>query len=471
MRLPLSFSLLVCVCVALAGPISAQSSQNVQVWLTNRDRTQLLTPQGTSPVFSEVTGQENVITVDDRKTYQPVDGFGFALTGGSAQLLHKMDPAPRHALLEELFGRGQGDLGLSYMRVSIGSSDMNDHVFTYDDVPVGETDPGLKRFSLREDEVDLIPVLKEILAISPKLQILASPWSAPSWMKDNEAPKGGKLRPQLYPVYAAYLVRYLQGMAAHGVPVVAITMQNEPLNPKNTPSMVMEAPEEQTFLRDAFGPALHKAGLGTKVVLFDHNCNHPDYPLTILNDPKARAFADGSGFHLYEGEISALTQVHDAYPAKNLYFTEQMVVEHNREGAPTPIAYPVSRIVIGAMRNWSRNVLLWNLAADPSFGPHTSDGGCPMCQGAITLDGNTVSRNIALYTIAHASKFVPPGSVRIDSTEPDPELANVAWRTPEGKHVLLVTNTGHSDKTVKVGWSGRQFSAQLDADSVATFVW
>ncbi len=360
---------------------------------------------------------------------------------------------------------------MSYLRVSIGSSDMDDHVFTYDDMPAAETDPGLNHFTLAEDEKDLLPVLKEVLGVSPGLQIVASPWSAPSWMKTNGAPKSGSLKPALYEVYAAYLVRYLQAMEAHGVPIAALTMQNEPLNPKNTPSMVMEAPEQDAFLRDALGPALQRAGLRTRVILFDHNCNHPDYPITILKDPKARPFADGSGFHLYEGEISALSEVHDAFPEKNLYFTEQMVVEEKRDGVLRPVADPISRVVIGAMRNWSRTVLLWNLAADPSFGPHTSDGGCTVCQGAITINGSQVTRNIAFYTIAHASKFVPPKSIRIASTQPGPELANVAWRTPQGGHILLVTNTSKAAQSFTVGVGTQEFSATLQPGSVGTFIW
>lgn len=457
--------------LALTALAVAQQPRQVDLWLTSSDRAQLLTHQIVSAPAQAEESQPLTITVDETKSLQTVDGFGFALTGGSAQLLHRMGAAERHALLQQIFGHGTDDAGVSYLRVSIGSSDMNDHVFTYDDMPAGQRDPSLRHFALTEDETDLIPVLKEILAISPHLQILASPWSAPSWMKTNGAPKAGKLRPEDYAVYAAYLVRYLQGMQAHGVSIAAITMQNEPLNQHNTPSMVMEAPEEEAFLREAFGPALREAGLKTRVVLYDHNCDRPDYPLTILSDPKARPFADGSGFHLYGGEISAMSQVHDAFPAKNVYFTEQMVVEHTVDGKLEPVANPVSHVVIGAMRNWSRTVLLWNLAADSKFEPHTNDGGCPMCQGAITIDGNKVERNIAFYTVAHASKFVPPGSVRLDSTEPDPELANVAWRTPAGKHVLLVANTGGQKKSFVVSVGAARFPAGLEAGNVGTYVW
>ena len=451
--------------------LSAQQPAPVQFWLTNADRSQLISQQPQSPEVHPVGNEPPSIQIGDAEVDQTVDGFGFAMTGGSAQLIHAMAAAPRHALLQQLFGRGPADAGISYLRVSVGSSDMNAHVFTYDDLPSGQTDTSLAHFTLAEDATDLIPVLKEVLQIDPSLSILASPWSAPSWMKTNDAVKGGSLKPEDYPVYAAYLVRYLQAMRAAGVPIAALTMQNEPLNDHNTPSMVMQADEQAAFLRDHLGPALQAAGLHTRVILYDHNCDRPDYPLTILNDPKARQYADGSGFHLYGGSITAMSQVHDAFPAKNLYFTEQMVVERTRTGVMQPVAYPVSHIVIGAMRNWSRNVLLWNLAADPQFGPHTSDGGCPMCQGAITIDGDQVSRNIALYAIEHASKFVPPGSVRLGSTEPDAQLSNVAWRTPRGQHVLLVTNTGTTKRDFTVAFAKGEFAASLDAGSVGTFVW
>lgn len=475
MRPPVARLLLLCSGLLLTFSLQAQHTTVAQ-WLTTADRAQLLTEQAEHAPLQPRDTQTKTIEIRDEAKEQSIDGFGFALTGGSAQLIHAMDPAARHKLLEEIFGRGPGQDGVSYLRVSIGASDMNDHVFTYDDTPAGTTDPALQHFTLAEDEKDLIPVLREILTISPRLPILASPWTAPSWMKTNGAPKGGHLKPEFYGVYAQYFVRYLQAMQAHGIPVAAITMQNEPLNPKNTPSMVLDATEEGAFLRDALGPALRSAGLTQHVILFDHNCNHPDYPISILDDPKARVFADGSGFHLYEGDISALSTVHDAYPQKNLYFTEQMVIEEKRDGVLRPVADPVARVVIGAMRNWSRNVLLWNLAADPSFGPHTPDGGCPICQGAITIDssqapGHQVTRNIAFYTIAHASRFVPPGSVRVDSTEADADLANVAWRTPGGGHVLLVTNTGTAARSFTVGVGQQQFSAALDAGSVSTFVW
>jgi glucosylceramidase len=471
MRSPLFCGLSLCLLCLFCATAPAQQGKAVAVWLTTADRSSLLAKQAPSLKFQKhAADQASTIQVDDSKTFQSLDGFGFALTGGSAELLMKMDKVKRHELLQELFSRGPNAVGVSYLRVSIGASDMNDHVFTYDDMPLGEQDPDLQRFNLNEDLKDVVPVLREVLAISPRLKILASPWTAPSWMKTVDAPKGGSLKPEFYKVYAQYLVKYIQAMQTQGIHIDAITPQNEPLNPKNTPSMVMQAGEQAAFVKQALGPAFHQNAITTRIILYDHNCDQPDYPLTILNDPDARKYVDGSGFHLYGGSITAMTQVHDAFQDKNLYFTEQMIID-NQRGRPHAIAESIQRVVIGATRNWSRNVLLWNLAADPKFGPHTNDGGCPICQGAITLDGDNVQRNIAYYTIAQLSKFVPPNSVRIDSTEPTETFSNVAFRTPDKHTVLLVTNTGTEKKSFNVVSGQRSFIATLDAGSVATYVW
>ena len=310
-------------------------------------------------------------------------------------------------------------------------------------------------------------------------------------MKTNGKVKGGALKAECYDVYAQYLVKYLQEMKKQGITIDAITVQNEPLNSNNTPSMPMSYIEESKFIRDYFGPQLEKAQVKVKIVLFDHNLDRPDYPLAILNDPATAKYVDGSGFHHYAGSMSTMSFVHAAHPEKNLYFTEQMTVE-DPNSKTIEIADPVKTLVIDATRNWCRDVLLWNLAADKNNDPHTNDGGCSMCQGAITIDGDAVTRNLAYYTIAHASKLVPDGSVRIYSTAPeDPSLEfsndeqqreiqrmtvvnhsevlpNVAFRTPQGEIILIVANTTSSNQNVVMQYNGYSGSYQLEAGSVAT---
>ena len=460
---------LVCALAVTPAPLQSQKSPEVQAWLTNPDKSALFEQQMPFLQFSKSTGEEPTIEIDDQKTFQTIDGFGFALTGGSAQHLAHMSPAKRSALLKELFAVDGKNIGISYLRISIGSSDLNDHVFSYDDLPANETDPELVKFSLAPDRAELIPILKEILAINREIQILGSPWSAPAWMKTNNDAKGGKLKTEYYGAYANYFVKYIQGMNTEGINIHAITIQNEPLNDKNTPSMMMPADEQALFIKNYLGPAFKAAGIRTKIILYDHNCDVPEYAISILNDPLANPYVDGSGFHLYGGEIGAMSLVHNAFPQKNLYFTEFMAVEPTESGRIS-ITKPVSGTFIGAVQNWSRNVLLWNLAADSKFEPHTDNGGCGICQGAVTIDGNEVTRNLAYYAMAHFSKFVRPGSVRIASTSPA-TLPNVAFKAADGKAVLIVVNEGKSRQDFRVQYRENSFKTTLKAGAVGTYVW
>ncbi len=468
MRFRVAFLLPMACCWMLSQVARGQSRSDVQLWLTNPDKSALFARQATPLHFSTPNNQFPTIDVNAQRYFQTMDGFGFALTGGSAQLLMRMDPARRRAVLKDLFSTEGNDIGVSYLRIGIGSSDMDDRVYSFDDLPEGKTDAHLTKFTLAPVEDTLIPVLREILTINPKIQIVASPWSAPAWMKTNDSSQGGSLKPKYFKPYANYFVKYIQGMKAAGIPIHATTVQNEPLNPKNNPSMVMLASQQDTFIVQYLAPALQKAGIKTNILLYDHNPDVPSYPQSILKDPRAYKDVAGTAFHLYGGEVGTLTTVHDAYPNKNLYLTEQWVT--GKPGATTmDIAEPVSRVVIGATRNWSRNVLLWNLAADPNDGPHTN-GGCTQCQGAITLDGNKATFNLAYYTIAQFSKFVRPGSVRIGSNDLE-QLANVAFLVPDGNMVLIIANTGTSVQTFNIRYRGNTVTGTLLAGSVGTYIW
>jgi glucosylceramidase len=473
----------------------AAAQTTIESWITKQDRSMLFAKSAEQISFSaRPQGRGATIIIDDSHSMQSIDGFGFALTGGSAELMMKMKPEARKELLTDLFSTNDNHIGVSYIRISIGASDLNSFVYSYDDLKEGETDFELKKFDLGQDKKDVIPILKEILAIAPGIKILGSPWSPPVWMKTSGKVKAGSLKPECYAVYSKYFVKYITEMKKAGITIDAITIQNEPLNSNNTPSMRMSAAEQADFLKNHLGPAFEKSGIKTKVVLFDHNLDRPDYPLSILNDPEAAKYADGSGFHHYGGNLDAMSLVHTAYPDKNLYFTEQMVVE--RPGSETiDIASQVKRLIIGATVNWSRNVILWNFAADPKNDPHTNDGGCSMCQGAVTISGDTISKNIAYYVVAHASKFVTPGSVRIGSTQPgdmavnlttDEErrevvrvglsrnseiLPNVAFRTPEGKTVLIVANDSGNISAFRIQEGSKFAAIRLAPGSVGTYIW
>jgi len=446
-------------------PPSTVSGPSISYWITKGDQTALLQQQSTPLSFNSTTGSD-LIEVDSTQTFQTVDGFGYTLTGGSAYLINRLAPSDRTPLLQELFGNTESSINISYLRVSIGASDLDAQVFSYDDMPAGQTDVSLSKFNLSKDTVDLIPLLKQILAVNPNIKILGSPWSPPTWMKTNDSSKGGSLLPQYYDAYARYFVKYIQAMKTHGITIHAITPQNEPLHPGNNPSMLMLAEQQKDFIKNNLGPAFQAAGITTKIIVYDHNCDRPDYPLAILNDAAARTFVDGSAFHLYAGNVSALSTVHNAYPDKNVYFTEQWTGANSTFSGD--LKWHVKNVIIGTMRNWSKTALEWNLASDPGYNPHTP-GGCTECKGALTIAAS-ITRNVGYYIIAHASKFVPSGSVRINSTQPG-DLANVAFITPQGKKVLLVENDGTTDASVSIKFKELVAKTVLPAGAVATYVW
>lgn len=440
----------------------------VDFWLTKGNKTVNLQKQTSILAFGSTYNDYATIEVNDSQTFQSVDGFGYTLTGGSAQVINLLNAQKRQELLQELFGASDNSIAISYLRISIGASDMNATPFTYDDLPSGQTDVNLDNFSLAPDKTDLIPMLKEIVAINPKIKIMATPWSPPVWMKDNTNFIGGSLKPEYYGVYAQYFVKYIQKMKAEGITIDAITPQNEPLHPGNNPSMLMLAVQQADFIKNHLGPAFQAANLTTKIVAYDHNCNKPEYPIAVLNDPGAYPFVDGSAFHLYEGDISALSTVHNAFPNKNLYFTEQYTSSTGSfEG---DLKWHVKNVVIGSMRNWSKTALEWNLANNASFGPNTP-GGCTTCKGALTINSSdSFARNVGYYIIAHASKFVPAGSVRIGSSFTG-NLNNVAFKTPNGKNVLIVENDGSTAEIFNIKYNGNWVTTSLESGSVGTFIW
>ncbi|MFM7089732.1 MAG: glycoside hydrolase family 30 protein [Bacteroidota bacterium] len=436
------------------------------MYLTTVDQQQLLSPR-VLLASDKVPTNSQVIRLNPSKTFQEMDGFGFTLTGGSAMHLSKMDKGARGKLLKELFGTGKGEIGISYLRLSIGASDLDEYPWSYLDLPKGKQDLALKNYSPGYDTLYLIPVLKEILAISPHIQIMGSPWSPPSWMKDNKDSRGGSLLPEYYDVYARYLVKYIQSMNDYGIDISALTIQNEPLHPGNNPSLLMLAGEQKEFIKAHLGPAFAKNNINTRIIIYDHNANRPDYPISILDDPEAAKYIDGSAFHLYEGEIGALSKVHDAHPAKNIYFTEQWI------GGPGNFAgdysWHIRNLIIGGPKNWAKTVLQWNLTSNTNYTPHTDRGGCTRCLGAVTIEGSKVTRNSAYYIIGQIAPFVRPGYHRIESNNIN-DIEQVAFSGPKGKVVLITQNISSERKVFYVKHEENHFPIALDAGAVATLV-
>jgi len=443
-------------------------TNEVDFWLTKGDQSVLLKKQSSILAFGTTYNMYPNIEVDDTQSFQTVDGFGFTLTGGSTEVINQLSTAKKQELLQELFGSSENSISISYLRISIAASDLNSVPFSYNDMPAGQTDINLTSSSLAPDMINLIPVLKAILAINPNIKIMATPWSPPVWMKDNNSFIGGSLQPQYYGVYAQYFVKYIQKMKAEGITIDAVCPQNEPLHPGNNPSMLMTATQQAAFIKNNLGPAFQTAGINTKIIIYDHNCDRPDYPIAVLSDAAANPFVDGSAFHLYGGDISALSTVHNAFPNKNVYFTEQWTSSDGNFGGD--LKWHLKNVVIGSMRNWSKIALEWNLANSASYGPHTP-GGCTQCKGALTITGvDSFTRNVAYYIIAHASKFVPAGSVRIASNLSG-NLNNVAFKTPSGKIVLIVENDGNSSEIFNIKYNGRWVTTSLDGGAVGTYIW
>ena len=438
----------------------------IEGWVT-RDANSLLQPL--PPVaFSRSRPREALptIEIDDSRTFQPIEGFGFSLTGGSAYLLAGLAVADRAKLLQELFGLGEASIGLSCLRLSIGASDLGRRDFTYWGLRRGTVDPDLTRFNLAGGDREVVPVLQEILAINPALKIIASPWSAPPWMKSNGRYVAGSLKPEYYSAYARYFAKYVEAMRDHGIHVSAVTPQNEPQNPRNEPSMVMSAAEQAEFIKGHLGPELRKGAPETEILCWDHNCDGIDFPLDVLGDAEARAYVGGVAWHLYNGTPDAMSLVHAQYPDKKVYFTEQWVSAHDDfMGA---LRWHTKNVIIGALRNWSRTALEWNLASDPEYSLHSRLGAVGAL-GGITI-GATIGRNPGYYLMAHSAKFIRPGSVRVHSSEVD-RLPNVTCLTPESRMVMVVMNDTDGARRFRVQHRGTHATLELGAGDIATLRW
>jgi glucosylceramidase len=373
-------------------------------------------------------------------------------------------------------------VGLSCLRVSIGASDLGRRDFTYWRRPRGTAH--LAGFNLGAGDQDVIPVLQQILRINPALKIIASPWSAPPWMKTNDSFVAGSLKPEYYAEYAQYFVKYLEAMRGHGIHVSAVTPQNEPHNPKNEPSMVMTATEQAEFIKGYLGPEMRKGAPETEILCWDHNCDEPEYPLTVLGDAEARAHIGGVAWHLYNGSPEAMSKVREHYPAQKVYFTEQWVSAHDDfMGA---LRWHTKNIVIGTLRNWSRTALEWNLASDPEYVLHTRRGAVGAL-GGVTIGatinrrhgatgapgvavGATITRNPGYYLMAHSARFIRPGSVRVYSNEVE-SLPNVACLTPDSRMVTLVMNDSDRTRRFRVQHQDAYATLELGAGDIATLRW
>lgn len=458
--------LMLCIGASIFFNLCYAQKNTAAAYITSGDQIQLLQKQLLPLSQTQSINVTNRISIDTREKFQTIDGFGFTLTGGSALLIQQMPSKQRNALLHELFGKRANSISISYLRISVGASDLSESVFSYNDLAKGESDTLMQHFNLSRDTIHLVPLIKKILAINPSIQFMATPWSPPTWMKTSNNSMGGSLIPQYYRAYARYLVKYIQAMKVNGISIDALTIQNEPQHGGNNPSMLMTADEQAGFIKNHLGPMFAKHAINTKIVVWDHNCDHPEFPISVLNDTIANRYIDGSAFHLYAGDISALSTVKKAHPNKNIYFTEQWT--GSKGSFAGDLKWHIKNVLLGSLQNHSKITLEWNLANDITYGPHTP-GGCTECKGALTINGSTITRNVAYYIIAHAAKFVPPGSVRIQSNSTQ-NVESVAFLTPDGSTILILLNNGTAKDRFYISHNKQWAYLTLKAGSVATIV-
>ncbi len=335
------------------------NAQSVEVWLTQGGGSARLSQQG-SATFGANSGSSTVINVNEGTTYQSIDGYGFTLTQGSAKVIAGMSASAQSALLNELFSPSSG-IGISIVRIGIGATDLSDYAYSYRD---GAS------FSLAGPDLTYtIPILKKILAINSSIKVLATPWSAPMWMKTNGSFTGGTLKAENYESYGQYWLDYMNAMKGQGINIWAVTPQNEPLNPYNTPSMTLTQENELGLINSFIGPKLRGAGFNCKIICYDHNADNINHPTYVSNNS---SYVDGAAFHLYAGNISRCRLIATTQ-GRMVYFTEQY---YRRRGKFSgDLVWHTQNVTIGSTNNWSRTALSWNLASDPNWGPHTP-GGC-----------------------------------------------------------------------------------------------
>ncbi|MBL8311263.1 MAG: glycosyl hydrolase [Burkholderiales bacterium] len=449
---------------------AVQGDIPVLVWLTTGNQSHLLAEQAAAPLGAGRPLPLN-IEVDATKRYQSMVGFGASLTDSSAWLLQQMKSEAREALMKELFTREGGGVGFDLTRLTIGASDFSRHHYTLNDRPEGETDLPLAHFSIDANRADVLPTIKRALAMNPQLQVMASPWSAPAWMKTNAHLYQGELRSDRYDVFSRYLIRYVDAYAAEGVPIFALTLQNEPhFEPKDYPGMRIRSRARAEIVGEHLGPMLAARGMKTQIIEWDHNWDEPHAPLEVLANPLARKYVSGIGWHCYAGYVQIQTGVRDMHPDKDTWFTECSGGEWKTHW-PETLPWMVRNIVIGTTRGWARGVLMWNLVLDEKFGPHL--GGCKDCRGVVTVNSVTgeVTRNLEYYALGHASKFVRPGARRIESTAAIDGLETVAFRNVDGAIALIVCNSASEPRSFSVQQGGRTMRHTLPRESIATFVW
>lgn len=452
------------------------AATSVEWWLTTTDLQQKISPQLVLAFGVAATDAKDRIEIEDTKTFQTILGLGSSFEPTTCSNFWRLAPADRETLMERVVDPQKG-IGMNLMRLCMGTPDFTgDPWYSYCDLPPRETDPELKQFSIEHDRAYILPVIQLARRKNPELLFFASPWSPPGWMKSNGTMIGGCLLPKWYTAYAQYFVRFIQAYEAAGVPIHAVTIQNEPgvdrareKNPKwHYPSCRWTGEQERDFIRDHLGPALRRAGLKTKIWCYDHNYNTKttgddpglDYPRTILRDSGAAAFVNGVAFHGYVGKPSGMTTFHEEFPNVPIHFTEGSVF--GIQGAVD---------LIERLRNWAASYNAWVLMLDDHGKPNNGPFAAKFA--TVALNSKTLQPEYLLdyYVYGQFMKFIPRGAVRVESRALGRAPVNAAFRTTDQQLVLIAANPSAEERPFEINWRGRSLQGVLPPKSVGTWRW
>lgn len=455
----------------VAAPLAAKPRDVAQAWISSEAGPELLARQPDLAWSSAPPRPgRTVLRIDAGARFQQFFGVGTALTDASVILLQALPTAQRATLLAELFGPPPG-LGLSILRLPIGASDFSTLHYSLDDTPDNQPDPWLKHYGFDPQRLDSVSLLRAARKLNPQLKLMASPWSAPAWMKDTGSAIKGHLIPMYYGAYTDYLLRVVQSYESRGLPLYALTVQNEPgFEPKDYPGMRMDADERAEFIGKSFGPRLAKLPHAPLLLDYDHNWDDPLSPAMVLDDPAVARYVAGVAWHCYRGDVSTQSTVHAAHPDKLVFITECSGGEW-RKGWEHTFGWFVGTLLVDGARNWSSGTVLWNLALDPHHGPHME--GCNNCSGIVTIEPKTgeVTRNLEYYALAHFTRCLAPGAVRVGTYMESPDLHAVAFANRDGSYELVGYNAATTPRPVTVRAGGRSLDLTLPAASAATVCW
>jgi len=445
------------------GANSSLSPSDVEIWVT--DENQRLA-RGPSITWSSnpAAASHDSITLNPNEEFQEILGFGAAFTDAACYMFNQLPPNARESLFRELFH--PSEMRLSVCRTCIGSSDYATSMYSYDE---GDPDPDLKRFSIEHDRQYILPILRQARKVNPDLFLFSSPWSPPGWMKANGSMLGGSMRRQYMPSYANYFLKFLQGYEAEGVPVQAVTIQNEVDTDQDgrMPACIWPQEYEADFVSFHLGPLFEKNGVKTKIWLIDHNYNLWGRAAAELENSDVRKYANAIAWHGYLGEPELISRVHSTHPNAEMYWTEGGPAYTDPNYATDWCDW--SETFTGILRNWCRSITGWNLALDeqgrPNIGPFS-------CGGLVTIHSQSkdISYSGQYWGLAHYSRFIRRGARRFDSQSPATNLFHGGFKNPDGQRVLVLTNTGAA-RNCQIQLKTKAASIRLTGNSVTTLVW